>query len=400
MPFYRYKARNADGKTVEGVLEAESESALYRFLADDRKVLLSSAEVGQEKRTKEIRIRAVALGDFFRQLGTMLGSGVTIVRALQIILGDQSLGKEERTVYRELLQLIKVGCSLSDAMKETDAFPEFAVNLVRSAENSGNLERAAKRLASHYEKQRRLSSKVSKTFIYPIFLIVMVVVVVVLLSLFILPMFDNLFATMEDLPVLTKIVMGFGRAISGYWYVFLVGFFVLWLIFSLLLRIRSVRREIDELKLRLPFFGSLLRKIYTARFALTFSTMYASGVSILNALQIASTTIGNYYIEEQFPTVISDVRTGQSLSVALDRVDGFSKKMISSIRVGEESGSLESMLDSMSDNLTFEADMAIDKMVALLEPLTILILALIVGVMVIGVMLPIITSYGSIGAGL
>ena len=399
MPFYRYKARNADGKTVEGVLEAESESALYRFLADDRKVLLSSTEIGQEKRTKEIRIRAAALGDFFRQLGTMLGSGVTIVRALQIILGDQSLGKEERTVYRELLQLIKVGCSLSDAMKETDAFPEFAVNLVRSAENSGNLERAAKRLASHYEKQRRLSSKVSKTFIYPIFLIVMVVVVVVLLSLFILPMFDNLFATMEDLPVLTKIVMGFGRAVSGYWYVFLIGFFVLWLIFSLLLRIRSVRREIDELKLRLPFFGSLLRKIYTARFALTFSTMYASGVSILNALQIASTTIGNYYIEEQFPTVISDVRTGQSLSVALDRVDGFSKKMISSIRVGEESGSLESMLDSMSDNLTFEADMAIDKMVALLEPLTILILALIVGVMVIGVMLPIINSYGSIGAG-
>ena len=400
MPFYRYKARNADGKTVEGVLEAESESALYRFLADDRKVLLSSAEVGQEKRTKEIRIRAVALGDFFRQLGTMLGSGVTIVRALQIILGDQSLGKEERTVYRELLQLIKVGCSLSDAMKETDAFPEFAVNLVRSAENSGNLERAAKRLASHYEKQRRLSSKVSKTFIYPIFLIVMVVVVVVLLSLFILPMFDNLFATMEDLPVLTKIVMGFGRAISGYWYVFLVGFFVLWLVLSLLLRIRSVRRELDELKLRLPFFGALLRKIYTARFALTFSTMYASGVSILNALQIASATIGNLYIEQQFPAVISDVRTGQSLSVALDRVDGFSKKMISSIRVGEESGSLESMLDSMSDNLTFEADMAIDKMVALLEPLTILILALIVGVMVIGVMLPIINSYGSIGAGL
>ena len=400
MPFYRYKARNADGKTVEGVLEAESESALYRFLADDRKVLLSSAEIGQEKRTKEIRIRAAALGDFFRQLGTMLGSGVTIVRALQIILGDQSLGKEERTVYRELLQLIKVGCSLSDAMKETDAFPEFAVNLVHSAENSGNLERTAKRLASHYEKQRRLSAKVGKTFVYPIFLLVMVVVVVVALSLFILPMFDNLFATMEDLPVLTKIVMGFGRAVSGYWYVFLIGFFVLWLIFSLLLRIRSVRREIDELKLRLPFFGSLLRKIYTARFALTFSTMYASGVSILNALQIASTTIGNYYIEEQFPAVISDVRTGQSLSVALDRVDGFSKKMISSIRVGEESGSLESMLDSMSDNLTFEADMAIDKMVALLEPLTILILALIVGVMVIGVMLPIINSYGAIGAGL
>ena len=399
MPFYRYKARNADGKTVEGVLEAENESALYRFLADDRKVLLSSAEVGQEKRTKEIRIRAAALGDFFRQLGTMLGSGVTIVRALQIILGDQSLGKEERTVYRELLQLIKVGCSLSDAMKETDAFPEFAVNLVRSAENSGNLERAAKRLASHYEKQRRLSAKVSKTFVYPIFLLVMVVVVVVALSLFILPMFDNLFATMEDLPVLTKIVMGFGSAIAGYWYVFLIGFFVLWLVLSLLLRIRSVRRELDELKLRLPFFGPLLRKIYTARFALTFSTLYASGVSILNALQIASATVGNLYIEQQFQSVISDVRTGQSLSVALDRVDGFSKKMISSIRVGEESGSLESMLDSMSDNLTFEADMAIDKMVALLEPLTILILALIVGVMVIGVMLPIINSYGSISAG-
>ena len=399
MPFYRYKAQNADGKIVEGVLETESESALYRFLADDGRVLLSSHEIGEEKRSKEIRIRPAALSEFFRQLGTMLGSGVTIVRALQIILGDQSLKNEEKTVYREILQLIKVGCSLSDAMRDTDAFPEFAVNLVRSAENSGNLEKTAKRLSEHYEKQRRLSAKISKTFVYPIFLLVMVVVVIVALSLFILPMFADLFADLEELPLLTEIIMGIGGAIAGYWYLLLIGFFVLWLILSLIFRIPSVRLGIDRLKLRLPIFGKLMQKIYTARFALTFSTLYAAGVSILDALQIAATTVGNHYIEDQFPRVISDIRGGHSLSESLERVDGFSSKMISSIRVGEESGSLEAMLDSMSDNLTFEADMAIDKMVALLEPMTILILALIVGLMVIGVMLPIADSYGSVGAG-
>ena len=164
MPFYRYKAQNADGKIVEGVLETESESALYRFLADDGRVLLSSNEIGEEKRSKEIRIRPAALSEFFRQLGTMLGSGVTIVRALQIILGDQSLKNEEKTVYREILQLIKVGCSLSDAMRDTDAFPEFAVNLVRSAENSGNLEKTAKRLSTS-EKRKITVSNFNPDFI-------------------------------------------------------------------------------------------------------------------------------------------------------------------------------------------------------------------------------------------
>jgi type IV pilus assembly protein PilC len=227
----------------------------------------------------------------------------------------------------------------------------------------------------------------------------MVVVVIVALSLFILPMFADLFADLEDLPLLTEIIMSVGGAIADYWYLILIGFFVLWLILSLVFRIQSVRLGIDRLKLRLPIFGKLLKKIYTARFSLTFSTLYAAGLSILDALQISATTVGNLYIENQFPRVISDIRNGQSLSGSLERIDGFSPKMISSIRVGEESGSLETMLDSMSDNLTFEADMAIDKMVALLEPLTILILALIVGLMVIGVMLPIADSYGSVGAG-
>ena len=170
------------------------------------------------------------------------------------------------------------------------------------------------------------------------------------------------------------------------------------MIFSvqLLLQIPKLRLAIDHLKLRLPLTGKLMRTIYTARFSRTLSSLYASGISILQALDIARTTVGNAYIAAQFDELLADVRNGNPLSAAVDKVDGYDKKLASVILVGEETGRLDQMLNAAADNFDYEAQQATDRLTALVEPLMIIIMALCVGVVMISVMLPLYNLYGYI----
>ena len=152
----------------------------------------------------------------------------------------------------------------------------------------------------------------------------------------------------------------------------------------------------DKLRIRLPVFGKLLKIIYTARFARTISSLYSSGIPIVQALQIGRKTIGNTYIDSQFDTAVAKVRTGGNLSDALDGIDGFTKKLTSAVKVGEETGSLDTMLNSIADSMEYESNMAIDKMVASLEPVLIVVMAIIVGFIMVSVLMPIYGSYDAI----
>jgi type IV pilus assembly protein PilC len=158
----------------------------------------------------------------------------------------------------------------------------------------------------------------------------------------------------------------------------------------------SVKLQLDKLKIKLPVFGKLLMIIYTARFARTISSLYSSGIPIVQALQIGRKTIGNTYIDSQFDDAVAKVRSGGNLSDALDNIKGFTKKLTSAVRVGEETGSLDTMLNSIADSMEYESNMAVDRMVATLEPVLIVVMAIIVGFIMISVLMPIYGSYDAI----
>lgn len=231
---------------------------------------------------------------------------------------------------------------------------------------------------------------------YPMVLLVMSILVVILIVTFILPQFEELFAEMESLPVVTEILMGISDFLVTQWYVALLVIFLLFIILRTVGKIYKVRRTIDYIKVHMPVAGKLNKVIYTARFSRTLSSLYSSGMPIASALQTAGGTVGNVYVEEQFDKVISMVRSGIPLSQALREVDGFLRKLSSTIMVGEESGRLDAMLDSIAMTMEEEAEAATKRLVTLLEPILICIMALVVGFIIIAVMLPIYESYGAI----
>ena len=213
-----------------------------------------------------------------------------------------------------------------------------------------------------------------------------------------MPQFEELFSEMPVLPAPTRFLLGVSDLVSHYWYLLLVFAVLIWIFGGIVSRIPSVRLVIDRFKVRGPL-GKLQKVIYSARFARTMSSLYSAGIPIDQCLAIARQTIGNTYIEKQFTDVIKAVQAGGLLSDALDEVDGFVSKLSSVVRVGEETGSLDSMLVSVADNLDFASEQALTRMVKYIEPVMIVIMALIVGFIMIGVILPIYQSYSTIGAG-
>ena len=395
MAAYRYKAKAEQGKTFSGTMNAVSEQDLHEKLKGDGKYLIEAKEQKGKDRTK--KLRADKLSEFSRNLSKLIKAGITLVKALRIISEDESIKPQEREIYTEVLKNVRQGMTLSDAlMEQGDTFPNLFINMMRSSENAGNMDTVAEEMAEYYSKEHRLNQKVKSSMTYPKILGVLIVVVVIVIMGFVLPQFDSLFAQMESLPTATKILMGLSDFVSHKWYVLIFAAVVLYIALKLVFSIPKVKYYKDKFEIHMPVLGKLKKIIYTARFARTLSSLYSAGISILTCLQIAKTTIGNTYIESQFDDLIAAIRSGETLSTALDRVDGFTKKLSSTVMVGEETGSLDSMLISIADQMDYESEIAIGKMVAMLEPLMIVVMAVIVGFIMIAVIQPIYGSYQSI----
>ncbi len=400
MPKYKYKAKNENGKVVRGTMEAADEKALYQFLKSEGKYLVSSVDAEGDKKSQG-KIKTKVLIDFCRQLGALLDAGVTLVRALNIIAEEEGLDPRYRMIYLSVLALIRQGVPLSEAMEQQgNAFPILLISMIRSAEANGNIDQTAKRMANHYEKERKLNGKVTSAMIYPVILSILLVIVIIFVLTYMVPQFDDIFSSMESLPLPTVILLGISDGLKNHWLAVIITVAVVVIGFRLLLRIPAVKLTMDKIKLKLPIIGKLLRRIYTARFARTLSSLYGSGLPIVTALQIGKSTIGNLYIESQFDAVIAKVRAGEALSSSLSEIDGFIKKLSSTILVGEETGSLDDMLDSTAESLDYEAEKALEKMVSLLEPVLIIIMGLVIGFVVVAVILPVYQSYSTIGQGL
>lgn len=398
MARYYYEARNKKGRAVTGEMSAVSEEELYQKLKTEGKYLIDARDM-QESRTYH-QLSPLMLSEFNRELSDMLGAGVPLVRCLTILSQEETRKKKDREILTGVLKAVRQGEALSDAMEQQKgAFPALMIHMYRAAENGGNLGGTAMRLSLHYEKEHHLDTRIKGAVTYPKILAVMSVLMVIFIMSFILPQLSDLFDNMSQLPLLTRILFGISDFIGTHGIGLLTVLIILVLLFLLLFRIPAVRRKRDEWKLKIPVAGKLLSVIYTARFARSLSSLYRSGLPIVNAMQIARRTIGNSYIEGQFDEVISLLKEGHCLSEAVDHIDGLRKKLSSVIRVGEESGDMAVMLDSLADAFDYESEMATGRLISYLEPALIICMAVIIGFIMIAVMMPIYDSYSAIGTG-
>ena len=395
METYKYKAKDETGKAITGVLQATDEADLHTRLRQDGKFLIS-AKVSTTK-VYARRLKSDALAEFCRNMSELIGAGVTLVRALKIISENESIKPKERLIYSNVLKQVLSGISLSEAMElQGDAFPPLLVNMIRSSEESGNLDQITEQMATYYDKDHRLNQKIKSSMTYPKILSALIVVVVAVIMGYVIPQFQSLFSTMEELPVATTVLLAISNFVKNRWYVIIFVAIIIYIIFKVVFSIPAIKIWKDRVELHLPKIGYLRRVIYTARFARTLSSLYSAGISILNCLQIAQTTIGNSYIEKQFDQVIADIKAGENLSVALDKVDGFTNKLSSTITVAEETGALDKMLFSVANQMEYDSEMALNRMVSYLEPVMIVVMAVVVGFIMIAVIQPIYGSYEAI----
>lgn len=394
MARFRYTAKDMGGKTHRGTMEVPSENVLIQQLKEQDLFLVEAKNLTESQGYQKLNSKQLA--SFCKELSTLLASGVSLVRSLDIISEQEGIPPKEKEVYQAVLQDLRKGISLSEAMETKKCFPELMIGMLRAGEGSGNIDQVTDRLAIQYEKDYKLTQQVKSAMTYPAVLLVLCVAIVILIVTFILPQFQSLFDQMDSLPIVTTILISISDFIVKRWYVALLIVFTVVMLLRVIFSMPAVRHQLDYRKVHMPGFGKLFKVVYTARFARTLSSLYSSGMPIATAIGIAGKTIGNKYIEEQFEEVVMHVRSGIPLSQALREVDGFQKKLASTILVGEESGRLDTMLDSIAVSLEEEAEQATKKMVTLLEPILIVFMALIVGFIMIAVMLPIYQSYAAI----
>ncbi len=341
------------------------------------------------------KLNADVLSEFCRQIGALTKAGIPVVKAMEIL----KMSEENRRIsnlYGTLEEKIKSGCSIGDSMEEIGVFPDLTIKMFRAAEISGQLDQMASRLAEHYRKEHRLKNQIKTATLYPKLVCIMAVGIVLFIFLGIMPMVESLFVD-TDLPVLTQVLMYISKWLKESWYLAAAVLVCALIIWKILFTTDRVERAWNRFCIHTPLIGKQLSILYTARFARSQSELYASGVSMVEGLKIAAGTMDSSYLEAQFEGVVRDVKNGDPLSLAIARVDGFDKKIAMIIRVGEETGELDAMLDSIAEGYEYEAEMAINRMVSMIEPAMILVIGLVVLLILLGIMKPMWTMYEYIG---
>ncbi|WP_416325813.1 type II secretion system F family protein [[Eubacterium] hominis] len=391
MAKFQYTAKDMNAKTIKGKIEADDQQALVNLLRAKGQYLMSYKDISEkEKNDKKLNLKQ--LSEFSRQIGTMLNSGVSLIRAMSILVQREQKPKL-KAIYKNLYVKLQQGYTLSVAMQEEGkAFPELMINMYRSGESSGHMDQVAMTMAKQYDKDFKIQSKVKNAMIYPIILVVAMFGGAILIFTFIMPEFAGVFGD-APLPLITQILMKISEVMTEYWYWLFIGVLIIIAVIAGLLKIPEIRFRFDRFKLKAPLFGKLLRIIYTARFARTMCSLYTSGISIINGLMIVRSTIGNTYIESQFDAVITSVRNGATLSQSVALIQGFDSKLASSIYIGEESGKLDEMLTTLADDFDYESAMASERMVTILEPVLIIIMGIAVMAVMAAVLLPVIGLY-------
>ncbi|MGH2528390.1 MAG: type II secretion system F family protein [Actinomycetota bacterium] len=390
---FDYKVRDRSGNLVSGQLVGDSEGLVMTKL---REMGLTPIEVKKaggglrmEINLRPGRVKLKDLAVFSRQFATMVNSGLPILRALAI-LGDQTENKELEKVLTQVRVDVEQGQSLSGAMdRHPKAFNDLYIAMVKSGETGGVLDTVLLRVADNIEREVELRRKIKSAMTYPLVVVILVTFILAAMLLFVVPQFETIYAQLGGkLPLPTRILLGVSQALRNYWYVFMG--FVAASVFALrrYKRTEQGRTTVDAAKLKIPIFGQLFRKTALARFSSTLGMLLRSGVPILQALDIVADTVNNKVISKAVIDVQGSVREGESIAKPLSRHAVFPPMVVQMLAVGEETGTVDTMLDKVSEFYNSEVSASVDALTSLIEPLLIAIVGGAVGAAVIALYMP------------
>jgi type IV pilus assembly protein PilC len=393
MKTFTYVAKDTSGKTIKGTYEAEDAQEVLDKIHEQGLFCVSYAEnLGSSKKSSH-KFKTKELSYCCRQLAAMMTSGLTIVKALDILYKEEE-NKGAKEIWRSVYEDVQKGQNFTEALEaRRGCFPDFMISMVDAGETSGTLDLTMQRLSDFYANSNKLNNKVKSAMMYPIILGVLCIVMVIGMFTFIMPTFAGLMEE-DEMPALSRALFGISDFFKAKWYIILIAVVVVVIAWIYALKVESVRLKFDYFKIKMPVVGKLMVKIYEGRFARTLSSLYSSGIPMVDALERSSHILGNAYVDKMFLQVVDEVKQGSPVSTALTKTEIFEGMFCSIIYVGEESGALDDILVKTADYYEEEADAAVTRLVGLLEPLLIIFMGLCIGLCLAGIF-PLL--YGGIG---
>lgn len=404
MPTFLWKGRTASGRVETGEMVAENQAEVLKALRTKKVIPVSvkpkPREIsfalfgGKKLNTKDLAI-------FTRQFATMINAGLALMDCLDT-LKKQVTKPGFKTVITEIMEDIEGGATLADALsRQRKSFSDLYINMVAAGEAGGALDTILLRLAAYLEKTAEIIRKIKGAMIYPAMIMIVTIGAVAILLIFVIPIFASMYAGMgAELPGLTKVILAMSHILRRY-FLILIGAIIA-IVVALRLYYRSVngRLVIDQIILRVPIFGDLIKKTALARFSRTLSTLLASGVNILDALEITAKTSGNKVVENAIMKARASIKEGETIAAPLSQEKRvFPPMVVQMITIGEATGGIDEMLNKVADFYEGEVDSAVENLMAALEPIIVVFLGAVIGVIVIAMYLPIFKLASTFMAG-
>jgi type IV pilus assembly protein PilC len=389
MPLFTYTARTTTGDLKSSTVEAPTRDAAITQLRRQRLAIVKITEEGRKGPKKgAIKMRDTVI--FTRQFATMIGAGLPLVQALDI-LAKQTENKALVGIVRQVLFDVESGHTVADALsKHPRAFSTLYVNMVAAGEAGGILDTILNRLALFLEKTEALVRKVKSAMIYPSVILLVAMAAVVIMLIFVIPTFEDMFASVNlTLPLPTRVVIGASQLLQNYWWAMAGTAIASVLALKRYYATPGGKLRIDRMLLRIPVLGDVLRKSAVSRFTRTLGTLISSGVSILEGLEITAKTAGNRVVQDAIMASRSSIAGGETIAGPLAKSGVFPPMVTSMISVGESTGNLDEMLQKIADFYDDEVDVAVSGLLSLLEPVMIIFLGVAVGGMIMAMYLPI-----------
>ncbi len=390
----RYMTRNGviEVKEISAENKAGVESALRSSGATPIEITEKSGKASKTASSSFLqqKVKAKDISIYCRQQQTMLHAGMPLIKTLEV-MNEQLDHQTLKEATGHMMDGVRKGNMYSDVLKKhPKVFPELFVSMIETGEMTGRQDEVLAKMAIHYQKEDVIEKKIKGAMIYPIFLSILTVAVVIIMLVKILPKFVKMFeGTDVEMPAVTQFVMDTSDFVIANWYFLLAGIILIVLGFKFFVKTPGGRRAYDGMLLKLPIVGTSIRKVVTSRFTRTLSTLLGSGLPLLQSLQMAGKVTRNVVVEESINKLTDDIKKGSKLSVLIRQMSVFPPMLVSMISVGEESGSLEEMLEKTADFYDYELESAMDSLVGLIEPVMILVMGLIIGFIVVAMLLPI-----------
>jgi type IV pilus assembly protein PilC len=389
---YNYQAKNAKtGQKVKAQVQADSERAAAKLIREQG---LTPLSIKIEKSNSGGRFRRIKTRDkvlFSRQLATLINAGLPLVQSLRSVL-TQTTNKPFKVVISQVIADVEAGTSFSEALvKHPTVFNRVYVSLVAAGETSGTLDKGLERLADQQEKDADIVSKVRGAMIYPIIVLLVMMAVVTFMMVKVLPQVQSIYAGLPgvSLPLVTRILLGVSHFMIRFWWLILIILVLLVFFGSRWARTLGGRQVVDKVKMKAWPIGRLYMKMYMARFARTGTTLVASGVPLIQVLEITAEAVDNVHIGNSLHKAIEKVKGGKSLSEAIDKDPNFLELVPNMLRIGEQSGAMETMLAKVADYYEKEVDNEIRAISTIIEPVMMIIMGIVAITIVAAILLPI-----------